>query len=70
MSGLEKRSGPKILLKLILDKTFDILEQSVTNENAIEDLIRKTESMNKDIKILIAHAELTTDNVIREDEIE
>ena len=30
--SLEDRSGPKTLLKLLLDKTNDVLTQSITNQ--------------------------------------
>jgi len=36
--SLEARSGNKILLKLLLAKSTDVLEQSILNQQAIETL--------------------------------
>lgn len=33
--SLEERSGPKTLLKLLLEKTNEVLDQSITNQTEI-----------------------------------
>lgn len=63
MSDLEARSGPKTLLKLLLSKTNDVLEQTKTNTREIELLKAKQVDTIDKLILLINQLELVTGEV-------
>ena len=58
--SLEARSGPKILLKLLLDKTNDVLTQSVDNKTEITRLREDVNNLSNLTTKMIFHLELIT----------
>ena len=58
--SLEARSGPKILLKLLLDKTNDVLTQSVDNKTEITRLREDVTNLSNLTTRMIFHLELIT----------
>ena len=60
MSSLEARSGQKTLLKLLLDKTNDVLEQSESNKREITRLREDIDNLTKLTSTMIFHLTLIT----------
>lgn len=61
MSSLEARSGNKTLLKLLLDKSNDVLEQSKINERAIQLLESQVKLTNLELILIKKQLELLTE---------
>ena len=58
--SLEPRSSPKTLLKLLLSKTSEVLEQSKDNETAIQQLEREVRDNKDKLILIIKQLELVT----------
>jgi len=58
--SLEPRSGHKLLLKLLLDKTFDSITQAEINKKAIDDMTREQKKNEKTLKLILKQLELIT----------
>jgi len=61
--SLEARSGPKTLLKLLLDKTNDVLTQSKDNKLAIERLHDKDKELDAKLLLIIQQLELISGEI-------
>ena len=61
MSSLEPRSGNKTLLKLLLDKSNDVLTQSKVNERAIQLLESQVKLNNLELILIKKQLELLTE---------
>ena len=57
MSGLEERSGAKTLLKLLLDKTNDVLTQSAKNEFVLNELVIRSQEQEDKLILIIQQLE-------------
>lgn len=58
--SLEARSGPKILLKLLLEKSTEVLTQSKVNEASINLLEDELKRNTEKLILLIKQLELIT----------
>ena len=67
--SLEERSGPKILLKLLLSKSNEVLEQSVVNQTEITRLRDDIEALNKLTSTMIFHLTLITGETLNTKDI-
>lgn len=67
--SLEERSGAKTLLKLLLDKTFDVLEQAQSNEVKLNELSVQIDAIQTELKILNKSTDDITGNHYEEQDI-
>ena len=58
--SLEARSGQKTLLKLLLEKTNDVIEQGIKNQTEITRLQDEIEALTKLTSTMIFHLSLIT----------